>query len=45
MTSTDYSILEISTLLKFHDQSHFTKVFKKITGLSPKKYRESSNSL
>ncbi|MEG2917445.1 MAG: helix-turn-helix domain-containing protein [Clostridium sp.] len=40
LTSTNNSILEISTLLKFHDQSHFSKVFKKITGLSPKKYRE-----
>lgn len=40
LTSTDYSILEISILLKFHDQSHFTKIFKRFTGLSPKKYRE-----
>lgn len=42
LTSTDYSILEISTLLKFHDQSHFTKVFKKLTGLPPKKYKENA---
>lgn len=39
LTSTNHTILEISILLKFHDQSHFTRVFKEITGMSPKKYR------
>ncbi|ANS74539.1 hypothetical protein AWM70_08040 [Paenibacillus yonginensis] len=40
---TDYSITKISTLLNFTDQSHFTKVFKKLTGSTPKKYRLKSN--
>nr|WP_235713497.1 AraC family transcriptional regulator [Bacillus mycoides] len=39
MTYTRYSITEISTLLNFHDQSHFTKVLKKHTGISPKQFK------
>lgn len=33
-------ISEICTLLNFNDQSYFTKVFKKVTGVTPKLYRE-----
>ncbi|WP_088104798.1 helix-turn-helix domain-containing protein [Halalkalibacter urbisdiaboli] len=33
-------ISEICTLLNFNDQSYFTKVFKKIVGITPKLYRE-----
>lgn len=39
LTRSDYSISEIYTWLNFHDQSHFTKVFKKHTGTTPKKYK------
>ncbi|WP_139903105.1 helix-turn-helix domain-containing protein [Clostridium thermarum] len=39
LTSTLDPILYISARLNFHDQSHFTKLFKKFTGLTPKKYR------
>lgn len=39
LLSTDKSILEISTLLGFCDQSHFSKTFKSISGRSPSKYR------
>ena len=39
LTGTDYSILEIATLLGFCDQSNFCKAFKQITGMSPSKYR------
>jgi len=45
LTSTNYSIVYISELLKFHDQSHFTKIFKKFTGLTPKKYKNSPDNL
>ena len=37
---TDKSILEISTALGFSSQSHFTKVFKKINGTTPKNIRK-----
>lgn len=43
MTYTRHSISEISTLLNFHDQSHFTKVFKKHTGVSPKQFKKGIN--
>lgn len=46
LSSTSYPIIYICELLRFHNQSHFTKIFKKITGLTPKKYRnEFSNFL
>ena len=39
LKSTDKQINEISDFLGFSDPYYFSKVFKKITGLSPKKYR------
>lgn len=36
---TDLTLAEIATRLCFHDQSHFTKAFKKIEGRTPKQYR------
>ncbi len=36
---SNHSLLEIATLLHFNDQSHFTKVFKRTVGLTPKRYR------
>ena len=43
LTHTNYSILEVSTLLCFHDQSYFTKTFKRFTGITPKKYASKSS--
>ncbi len=37
---TDTSFLDICMLLNFNDQSYFTKVFKKVTGLTPKQYKD-----
>lgn len=37
---SDYSIQEIGFYLGFSSQSHFTKTFKEITGLSPNEYRK-----
>jgi AraC-like DNA-binding protein len=38
-------IPEICSMLNFNDQSYFTKVFKKIVGVTPKKYREGHHLL
>lgn len=37
---TRLSFSEIATRLCFHDQSHFTKAFKKATGMTPKRFRD-----
>ncbi len=42
LTFTDYSLLKISTMLNFHNQSYFTKIFKKHTGITPKKYKDTN---
>jgi YesN/AraC family two-component response regulator len=39
ITFTNYSLSEIYTLLNFYDQSYFTKVFKKFTGVTPKQFK------
>lgn len=39
LVTTTNSILEIGLTLGFHDQSHFHKVFKSFTGVSPSQYR------
>ncbi len=33
-------LVEVAALVGFEDQSYFTKVFKRITGVSPNRYRE-----
>ncbi|MHB0864972.1 helix-turn-helix domain-containing protein [Paenibacillus sp. SEL3] len=42
---TDRPITEIGELLSFTDQSYFTKMFKKMTGVTPRKYRENPHTL
>lgn len=37
---SDYSYTDIAKLLCFSSQSHFTKVFKDVTGMTPKVYRD-----
>ncbi|MGY1423596.1 helix-turn-helix domain-containing protein [Bacillus cereus] len=39
LTLTQHSLLDISTLLTFNNQSYFTKVFKEYTRITPKQYR------
>ena len=39
MQSTELSLLEISGMVGFEDQSYFTKVFKRITGETPRQYK------
>ncbi|ELA81951.1 TPA: helix-turn-helix transcriptional regulator [Enterococcus faecium] len=41
LTSTDLTIIEITMMLAYTDQSYFSKVFKKYTKMSPSQYRKS----
>ena len=38
--NTDYSIVDIAIAVGFEDQSYFSRVFKKYTGLTPRQYRQ-----
>lgn len=37
---SDYSLIEIANYLAFSSQSHFIQAFKKMVGVTPKKYRD-----
>ena len=39
LANTDYAILDVAVATGFDDQSYFSKVFKRCTGLTPKQYR------
>ena len=39
LTNTNYPIIDIAIAVGFDNQSYFSKVFKKHTGLTPKQYR------
>lgn len=39
------SLVDVAAMCGFEDQSYFTKVFKKATGVSPKKYRDSRGNI
>jgi AraC family transcriptional regulator, transcriptional activator of pobA len=43
LQSTDLSIKEIAAYLSFEDSSYFSKYFKKLTGISPLKYKPNRN--
>ncbi|MBP3360488.1 MAG: helix-turn-helix domain-containing protein [Clostridia bacterium] len=45
LSSTDLSIAEISRLSGYDDPLYFSRLFKKITGLSPKQFRENTADL
>ena len=38
MQSSNISLIDLAANLSFHDQSHFTKIFKEFTGETPKQY-------
>ncbi|MGO1580515.1 MAG: helix-turn-helix domain-containing protein [Peptoniphilaceae bacterium] len=44
LLNTDLTILEISIKVGFKSLSYFSSTFKKVTGYSPKKYREKNKS-
>lgn len=39
LANTDYALIDIAIATGFEDQSYFTKVFKRYTGLTPKQFR------
>ncbi|WP_314000030.1 helix-turn-helix transcriptional regulator [uncultured Paenibacillus sp.] len=41
---TDMSLADIGARLQFNDQSYFTKVFKKHTGMTPKQFRSQNSA-
>ena len=45
LLQTSLFLVDIASISGFEDQSYFTKVFKKITGISPNKYRRSGGRL
>lgn len=40
LANTDYTIVDIAIAAGFEDQSYFSRVFKKYTGLTPRQYRQ-----
>lgn len=44
LTESEMTLIEIALFCGFEDQSYFTKIFKKVTGVSPKKYRETKDA-
>jgi AraC family transcriptional regulator len=44
LTESDMPLIEIGELCGFHDQSHFSRVFKTSTGLTPLAYRRQTHS-
>jgi two-component system, response regulator YesN len=45
LSNISIPLTEISNIVGFEDQSYFTKVFKKSTGITPGKFRESRGSI
>ena len=45
LLNSDLSITEISAMLGFNDQSYFCKIFKRITGVTPDRYRKRSRRI
>ena len=41
LSNSDIQLIEIAGMVGYEDQSYFSKVFKKLAGISPGKYRES----
>ncbi|MEG2957857.1 MAG: helix-turn-helix transcriptional regulator, partial [Christensenellaceae bacterium] len=40
LKTTDISLVDLAYVVGFEEQSYFTKVFKKLEGVSPGRYRD-----
>ena len=40
LKNKQHKIIDVAIMVGFEDQSYFTKVFKRVTGVSPNHYRE-----
>jgi len=40
LRETQLALVEIASQVGFETQSHFTSVFRRLTGITPKRYRE-----
>lgn len=40
LTDTSLGLAEVAALCGFEDQSYFTKIFKRVTGVTPKRFRD-----
>ena len=45
LLDNDCALVDVASLCGFEDQSYFTKVFKRLVGVSPKRYRESRGNI
>ena len=45
LSTTNYSIRDISSIVGFSNSSYFSQMFKKIAGVSPKEYRSNNSTL
>lgn len=45
LLSENIRLVDIATMVGFEDQSYFTKVFKRVTGLSPNRFRENGGRI
>lgn len=45
LRKTDYSITDIAGLVGYENQTYFGRIFKRISGMSPRDYRKSSSQL
>ena len=45
LRSGSMSVKEIASMVGFSDLPHFTKTFKRITGITPGRYRDSTDQL
>jgi AraC family transcriptional regulator len=44
LVDTQYPVSEIAAMVGYQSQSHFTKIFKSVTGMTPRVFRDATRS-